>query len=165
MTGAALSPSAGMQFSADPQGFRELLKATADFDKVLSRNVRRGIRDASKTVAAKAQAEVRSGSYTADEGLRDGIARGIRVQISTSARQPGVRIVATGAGLPDGKKNMANVWEHDSFRHPVFGHDAWVEQPGHRYFFRTIYDNRATVTDAVTKAMQQAATELGASVR
>jgi len=166
VSGSRTAASESLVVSFDPKGFRELMKAAGQFDKVLTRNLRRDIRTAGKGVMSKVADAVRSGSYANDTGLREGIARGLRLQIATTTRQAGVRIVSTGQGLTEGKQRMANVWEHDKFRHPVFAdREVWVDQAGHRYFFKTVYDNRGTVTAAVEKSMRAAAAALGAEIR
>lgn len=156
---------AGLDIKVTPEGFRQLMLQAKAFDAALARNLRRNIRNAAKTVVTKMQARVRSGSYAVDVGLRDQIARSIKVQISTAARNPGVRIVQSGAALPASKKRMGKTWESATFRHPVFGNtETWVAQSGSPYFFKTAAEGRSTITDQVVAAMQDAAKVLkGAS--
>ena len=71
-------------FEVNPQGFREVMKAAGEIDKVLTRELRRSIRTSAKTVMQRMQDEVRSGSYKQNTGMRDQIARSLRVQIATT---------------------------------------------------------------------------------
>ncbi len=148
-------------FEVNPQGFREVMKAAGEIDKVLTRELRRSIRTSAKTVMQRMQDEVRSGSYKQNTGMRDQIARSLRVQIATTTRNTGVRIIQGGSALPENKRRMGKVWEAPSFRHPVFGTSKFVSQDGHPYFFKIAGEGRQEITDEVMKAMQRAAQAVG----
>jgi len=148
-------------FEVNPQGFREVMKAAGEIDKVLTRELRRSIRTSAKTVMQRMQEEVRSGSYKQNTGMRDQIARSLRVQIATTTRNTGVRIIQGGSALPENKRRMGKVWEASSFRHPVFGTSKFVSQDGHPYFFKIAAEGRQEITDEVMKAMQRAAQTVG----
>lgn len=153
-----MSPASAIEYHVTPQGFRELLLRTAEFDKAQARFLRRNIRDAAKSVMGFIRSEVLGGTYSADVGMRSGIARGLKVQVSTSQSRPGVTIVASSSSMPAGKASMVKAWQKKSFRHPVFGNtDAWATQTGHPYFFRPVSEHRDVVTKAVTDAMEEAA--------
>ena len=148
-------------FEVNPQGFREVMKAAGEIDKVLTRELRRSIRTSAKTVMQRMQDAVRSGSYKQNTGMRDQIARSLRVQIATTTRNTGVRIIQGGAALPENKRRMGKVWEAPSLRHPIFGTSKFVSQDGHPYFFKIAGEGRQEITDEVMKAMQRAAQAVG----
>jgi hypothetical protein len=156
---ASASGKGAVEFTVTPQGFRELLQRTAEFDKAQARFLRRNIRDAAKVVMGYVRTEVMGGTYNANVGLRAGIAAGLKVQVSTSQSRPGVTIRATSSAMPPGKAPMVKAWQKKgSFRHPVFGNpDVWAEQTGHPYFYKTVFEHRDKITKAVNAAMEQAA--------
>lgn len=156
MTGA--TSHAEVDFSVTPQGFRELLQRTAQFDKKLAAELRKNIRTAATSVISDIRHEVQSGSYANDAGMRAGIAAGLKVQISTSKAKPGVRIVATKSQMPEGKQSMVRAWQRSTFRHPVWGNpDVYVNQSGHPYFDGPIASDRDEFTRAVLAALKAAA--------
>lgn len=157
----ASARSAAIKYSVTPQGFRELMLATREFDKAQATLLRRNIRQAAMLLVTDVRSEVLGGSFKAQTGMRAGIAAGVKVQISTAATHPGVRIVATKGQMPAGKAPMVRAWQRQTFRHPVFGDSAvWVNQSGHPYFDATIEAHRDKVTKAVNDAMTQAAATL-----
>jgi hypothetical protein len=86
----------------DSGDFADLMRRTDRFDKVLSSALRTEIRVAAQEAVAAVKDRVRSGTYTADVGTRADIAAGIRLQMETTTKAAGVRIIATGENLPDG---------------------------------------------------------------
>lgn len=158
MARAAASKSE-VKFEVNPQGFRELLQRTAEFDKKQAGLLRKNIRTAGKTLLRYVAEEVMSGEYATDKGMRAGIAAGLKLQISTSQSRPGVTLRATSSAMPAGKEPMVKAWQKKAtFRHPVFGDtEAWADQQGHPYFYKPVYEHRDILTKAVNDAMQQAA--------
>lgn len=73
-------------------------------------------------------------------GLRDAIARGVQVKSSLSGKYVGVRIRIDSRHLPDGSKNLPKYLEGTMprWRHKTYGHEPWVTQRSHPYFFPTI---------------------------
>lgn len=150
-------------FSVTPQGFRELAAATAAFDKNLTRQLRANMRAAAAPVLDDIRRELLSGSYAMDAGMRAGIAAGLKIQVSTSATRPGVRITASKGRMPEGKGPMVRAWNRPEFRHRVFGNEQqWVNQSGHPYFDKPIAAARPRFDAAVEQAMKQAAAQLAA---
>lgn len=72
--------------------------------------------------------------------LRDAIARGVQVKSSLSGKYVGVRIRVDTRHLPDGSKALPQYLEgtRSRWRHPIYGHDPWVAQRSHPYFYPTI---------------------------
>jgi hypothetical protein len=145
----------------DSGDFADLMRRTDRFDKVLSSALRTEIRVAAQEAVAAVKDRVRSGTYTADVGTRADIAAGSRLQMETTTKAAGVRIIATGENLPDDRKLMVAAWQKVSFKHPAFGDKAVIiTQPGQPYFFQTITEKQPRVTAAVQRAMQRAAAAL-----
>lgn len=64
-------------------------------------------------------------------GLRDGVARSIRIVAKSSgfAGQAGVRISTSGQGLPPDQRTLPRRMNKGSWSHPVYGNrNAWVKQ-------------------------------------
>lgn len=125
--------------------FRALMLRAKEFDRALSTNLRREIRNAAKDMRDAMAAEAVAGSYEHETGMRQAVAAGLTVSILTgSARSAGVVIRATTGALPPGKKAMARAWNKQKWRHPVYvrGEDGllhedrsdWVDEEGHPYF-------------------------------
>lgn len=157
MTGPGASTVA---YRADVEGLPELVRSSANFGRVLQQNLQRNIKQAGLRILENVRQEVRSGSYSIDVGLRDGIAAGLRVETYVRSQIAGVQLLSTGSGLPAGRKVMAAAWQAPRFRHEVFGHPVMVEQDGHPYFFKTIEANSLIVQRAVEQAMTATAQTL-----
>lgn len=138
----------------------------------LQNKLRRNIRDASKSVVRHIQAEVRSVRVSSTKqghakpdrstGLRERVARATSVSVT----QKGVRIHVSpkkvgeyGRVLP--KYLDASLPGYERWRHPVFGHDRWVQQRGQPYFGVTIKqhtrDFRAAIDDAMDDVLDELA--------
>jgi hypothetical protein len=158
---ATVSGGASLAFTVTPEGFRELSMRTAKFDEKLAKALRARIRTAALSVVSDIRSTVMGGSFTTEAGLRQGIADGLKVQVMTASKRPGVTITATKSKMPFGKAPMVKAWQKASFRHPVFGNTAvFATQVGHPYFDATILANKDKVTTAVNAAMTEAANTL-----
>jgi hypothetical protein len=156
-----VSTGGGLAFTVKPVGFTELQERTAQFDKTQARLVQRNLRDAGQQILGDIRANVLQGSYGLDAGMRKGIASGLKVETSPILSQPGIRILATAAAMPDGKAAMVAAWQKETFQHPVFGNvGVAVSQEGHPYFYKTVLMRKDKATKAVTSAMQQAGATL-----
>lgn len=139
--------------SVNVDEFRRLTGKTSQLPAKLKRELRAQIRLAAEKAADDSRRTIDDGS--ASGGLRMGIAAGIRVQVM-SGNTAGVRIIADKNALPDKKQPLVRAMDKPSFRHPVFGSGAWVEQAGRPYFASVIRTHRDEVSDAVQTAMQNA---------
>jgi surface antigen len=94
--------------------------------------------------------------------LREGISRGIRVQIAANGqRKVGVFIRSTGSGLPASKRSLVRAWDKEAgWRHPVFGTDEWVQQKGRPYFGSVIAKREQEIAEGVRRALEEAARSL-----
>ena len=152
---------AGDELTVKVEHLGEMLRDVKAFDAKLATYVRREIRNSAKTAVVDVQATVRSGPGRTGGGkLRESIARGVRVQISTGKRTNGVRIVSTGAGLSADHKPMVKAYNKATFRHPVFGRNTWADQPGRAYFGNVIARRSEDVRRGILRALDMASQAL-----
>lgn len=147
------------EIRVDAKDLRTLLGAAKDFDKSLATGLRRNIRAAANIAAEDSRREIRSAPSTGRDShaMRQGIAKGIRVQVATGTRINGVFIKSTGSGLPAKSRSLARAMDKPSFRHPVFGNrQKWQPQKGHPYFRTVISRHLITVNRAVERAVGDA---------
>lgn len=157
------------------QGGMELRRLSADLKRAgrgdLTRKMRRNIRNAARPVEADLRSAVMSVQVASS---RHGLARPdtdtqlrqrIAAAIGTSITSKGVRIRVNanrvgdyGAALP--KYLDASIRGYTRWRHPVFGHDVWVEQRGQPWFFNTINRHATDFRRAVLDALDDIAREL-----
>lgn len=106
------------------------LKAAGDVGKGLRREMLKQLRIIAKPV----QTDIQRGYFNlpakgpASTGLRLALMRAVRTSISTSTKNASVTVLVDQARLPDDQKNMPNVIEDGTWRHPVYGKDRWVSQ-------------------------------------
>lgn len=147
---------APIEVGVEIRNLGQILRDVKAFQPKLATGIRREIRNAAKVAAKAAQDEVRGGGQSST-GLREGIARGIRVSISTGARSSGVRIVSSGSGLDASRKPMVKAYNSPSFRHPVFGNaNRWVTQAGRPYFGSVIARHKGEVQQGIERALDDA---------
>lgn len=156
-----------LPLTADARQFKELLGKTSAFEPKLRTALRKRIRAEADKGAKDAREEVAKapatqGAKPRSTGLRDGISRGIRVQIAANgARKVGVFIRSTGSGLPPSKRSLARAWDKETgWRHPVFGTDEWVQQNGRPYFGSVIAKREQEIAEGVRRALEEAARTL-----
>lgn len=90
-------------------------------------------RAAASLRSAKNVTEKRAGSALNRSGLRQSVARSLRIVVKDSgfSRQIGVRITTDGSRLPDKQVYLPRGLDSDKgWRHPVFGGTGWVTQYG-----------------------------------
>lgn len=116
------------------------------------------IKDA-KPLVNKAKAAARAIPVRAkdEKNLRRVIARGIKVQASTT-RKPRVRIVTS---MPDVSQAIIprGLDAPKGFRHPVFGSDTWVNQTAmvpNPWFFNAMKDGQKEVTASIIATVKEA---------
>jgi|GEM_PF-3385588 len=97
----------------------------------------------------------REANRSRSTGAREEIKRGLRLKVTAGKSRTSIRLSTTGGEL---RKAMNT----RSWRHPVFGTDEYVEQPGNQYFnrgARSEMDNlRAELEDAIHEALDALAT-------
>jgi hypothetical protein len=94
-------------------------------------------------------------------GLRATIARAIQVKVTSVGPRASVRIRVDASQLPADEKTLPRALDSaKGWRHPVFGHDAWVHQTGKPWWHRTILEHEAQFREAITKAMREVVAKL-----
>lgn len=129
------------------------LRAEGEQGKGLRRELIRELRREAQSLAGNVRDAIRRWPVEPpdDRGLREMIARRVRVKVRLTGRSPGVRITV---GKVDGT-NLPRLINRGSWRHPVFGNrDVWVTQTGSRgWFSRTIVLGARRVGRDVRAAM------------
>ena len=156
----------------EPGSLRKLIQASRTWDTVSRREMRRGLRTAAESASNASKSSVLGpppgGGGSArpgmrrSTGLRSGLARGVktsirsgRVAASGAVTGEGVRVVASGSGLPAQQQAMVKAYMAASFRHPVFGR-GWAVQSGKNWFYRPLRAGRAQYQSAIVQAIEEA---------
>ena len=94
-------------------------------------------------------------------GLRQTIAQAVQLRVSAAGGSMSIQVDA--ALLPDDQKSLP--WDMEGagkpWRHPVYGHDKWVQQQSHPYFFKTIEGQVPRVDAEVLVLMELFAKQAG----
>lgn len=157
-----------LQIEADVAEFRALVGRSSRLETDVKRRLRKRLREAGELGAKDARAAARLPGRTRGRarptGLREGIARGIRVQLAASSGsgRVGVFIRSTGRGLDPGRRALVRRWDRRrGWRHPVFGdRETWVTQLGRPYFGSVISQRRDDITRRVRTVLDEAARNL-----
>lgn len=90
-------------------------------------------------------------------GLRDVIARATRMEIKWTGRSVGVRIFTDGRKLPADQRSLPRHMNKGSWRHPVFGTDAWVTQTASPagWFDRAMDKHKDDMRRAMVRVMEK----------
>lgn len=142
---------------AQTEAFRQLAGKTSNLPPKLKAALRKRIRDAAQVAAADAQNTVRNAPTKGSQstGLREDIARGIKVTVATG-QTAGVVIRSTTNNQAHPGSVVKAFDRASGWRHRVFGNDVWAPQEGHPYFASVISKHRDAVTKAVLHAMSEA---------
>lgn len=140
----------------DPGMFAGFLRALKAFEPALATSTRRNLRRAGDDAIAEMRSVVASGPGRGRIGVQAGIQAGLKTAVATGKRKQGVRITGTAARIPGEHKPMLRLYNKASFRHRVFGSDAWVVQGGQPYFGSVIKRHEPDMVDAVLKALEDA---------
>ena len=116
-----------VEVSADVQEFIRLFGKSSEVPQKLRTALRKRVKAAAEKAAADVRTEVlksprSSGKTKRSRGLRRGIAAGVKVSLAstTGATRVGVKIRASGAGLPPEMRNLNRSYNKEKWRHPVF---------------------------------------------
>lgn len=129
-------------------------------DKEIKKRFTREMRAAAKPIVPAVRTAIRNipskRGYSAD-GLRGRMAAATKLEVRTVGKDAGVRIRVDGRKMPDKQKALQSYMEgvKPRWRHPVFGHDVWVQQRSHPYFFRTVDPLAARTQVQIFKAIDQ----------
>lgn len=123
-----------MRFRIEGDDLNAAYRQLRDTDKKLASALRKGLRNSAQPVvdAVKAEAEAQ-GLHKAAAATRARFSstarRGLTVTVATDHKAaPMARPLEGGSA---GRRGQVN-------RHPVFGHDVWVNQPLRPYFWKGV---------------------------
>ncbi|WP_084963756.1 hypothetical protein [Thermoactinospora rubra] len=128
------------------------------FDRVLDRASDDELgSDELEAQEAKIQDRARRGS-----GLRDTIARSLRLVTKTGSRSARVRIEVDASKMPQDQRTLPRHLDSEKgWRHPVFGNrKKWVHQRGQPWFEVTIRRHAPKVRNDILKAMDDIADKI-----
>lgn len=132
----------GFQVVIDPGEWFRLKTELDKFDPALMRALRKRIRNAGQTAADKVKETLGMPSPDGgpdNTGGREALAAATKVSLSFSSRSAGAKITTGSGRLSAEHKGLLNVYNKETFRHPVYGNqNAWVEQQGRPYFGKVI---------------------------
>lgn len=167
MPAATLRMKPQIEIRPDVTDFSTLFGKSSEVPEKLRAQLRKRIRGAAEVAAADArrtvlQPPLHPGRHPRSRGLREQIAAGVKVSVNTASGRPGVVIKSSAAGLDSSRRRLVRAYDlQGGWRHPVFADsNVWVRQVGRPYFATVIERHRGEVTDAVQKAMQDAAEAL-----
>ena len=155
---------------------KDLQKALLAAAKPIVGDVRTAVlaipsKSAGTTASRSARASVRFGRSRAKNktlakferkaGLRQTIAQAVQLRVSAAGGSMSIQVDA--ALLPDDQKSLP--WDMEGagkpWRHPVYGHDKWVQQQSHPYFFKTIQGQVPRIETEVVALMELFAKQAG----
>ncbi|WP_037605844.1 hypothetical protein [Streptacidiphilus rugosus] len=173
---------AGIRIEGAEQ-LRELGLRLAEADKSVGQELGKGLRAAAKPVVAEMRATVKEGgggtrgsgararaayrlsrskskretaaaSAERRSGLRATIAAATGSTVSTAGKRTNLTFRMKSTQLPPDQRTLGKRWNSPKgWRHPVFGHNAWVTQLGRPYFDKVIKDNQAVLEAGIAQAM------------
>ncbi|MFI1767524.1 hypothetical protein ACH41H_36505 [Streptomyces sp. NPDC020800] len=133
-------------------------------DKKLKAKFRRELRKAAQPLVPKVRQSIRNipsqQAYSPD-GLRAALSRATRVEVKTTGREAGVAIRVDGRKMPAHMKSLPSMVEGKKrWRHPVFGHDVWVDQPKQPYFYNVVRSAGVQARRAVNRVLDDISREI-----
>lgn len=147
---------AGVTFRVDGAG--TLAKLSADLkqaDAGLRRMLVRDLKNAARPVVDAVRREAEA------EGLHRAAAA-VSARWSGGARRAGVTVAVSAKKAPYARAiNGGSQGRASVNRHPVYGHDVWVNQPVRPFFTKAIDDASPKVGQAMVDAMASVAREAG----
>lgn len=130
------------------RGGRELDRISRQLRQVgdgreIRKRFSRELRSAAKPMVPIVRQSIRSipTRGTDSSGLRERMARAVRLTVRTSGRQAGVAIRVDGRKMPPGEGALPAYMEGTKrrWRHPVYGNrQVWAEQDSNPYFYRAV---------------------------
>jgi len=150
--------NAGIDFSIESPDLPGLLRKLKEINPKLATSLRRELRSSGDVIIQAQRAELAEGGPSAT-GTRDEIASGLKTRVVAGKTRQGIDIKTTGPKR-DGY-NLARIFQSKTIRHPLFGSDTWVEQPGRPYFFEPATSElrdlmRDRIQQVIAEAIEQA---------
>lgn len=145
---------AGEFISIDFSQLPNLIAAIGALPKELKAELRPAAKEAAQIVADQAKDNASFSSW---------IPGAITVGAPLSARATATVSVASSKAPSPDHAPLPRLMEFGTpfFRHPVFGGDTWVSQPGHPFLFPAVKEKRAEVTERIAAAVKAAAASVG----
>jgi hypothetical protein len=129
------------------------------FDPAIRTALRRRLRGAGQKAADAVRSAAAMWSTT--------IPAAVATTVNFTPKRAAVYVRVPGARMPQGKAPLPRMIEGQAggrgYRHPVYGHDAWVEQTPHPYFYSTLAKQRPAVGEAIDDAVTDALRAVGLS--
>jgi hypothetical protein len=135
----------GFDFDIEAPDLRGLIQHVRDFEPRLATALRREFRQSGGEIIGAQREALGSGE------TRDQIAAGLRTRVTAGATRQSVSIAS--GGPTKGGASLAKVFERRTFRHPVFGSEAWVDQPGRPYFNKPVKDGAERMRERLDQAV------------
>lgn len=134
----------------------KLRKAGAD--KAVRRSFSRNLRATAAPMVPAVRASIAAIPVKGPKstGLRGRLQKATRIKVRTVGKSASVQILVDPKKMPTGEKRLPQAMEGipdkwgRPWRHPVYGHDVWVTQESHPYFFRVV--NRLGITSRLAAA-------------
>ncbi|MEU6552118.1 hypothetical protein ABZ915_17805 [Streptomyces sp. NPDC046915] len=141
------------------QGGEDLRRISRELRRMdnpeIKRRFRKELRAAARPLVPKVRQAIRqvpSNRGYSPDGLRGALSKATRLEVKTAGRQAGVAIRVDGRKMPSHMRSLPSMVEGKKrWRHPVFGHDVWVTQTSHPYF----YDALRTAGPASRRAVSR----------
>lgn len=130
----------------------------------LRKSMQKHLREAIKPIVPELRAAILGlpSSGKGHTGLRSSIARGVQAKVSVAGPRVGVRLRVDPRLLAGSAKSLPKRLDGiGRWRHPVFGHDRWVTQPSHPYFYRTLLPHKDRVQAEVRKVLDDTSKAAG----
>jgi hypothetical protein len=134
-------------------------------DKELLRRFRKDLRASAAPLVPAVRASIRAipskRPYSSD-GLRGRMVRATNLQVKTTGKQASVIIRVDGRKMPAGAKAVQSYMEgvKPRWRHPVYGHAWYVQQPPSPYFYRTVASAGPRARAAVARVLNQVSKDI-----
>lgn len=131
----------------------------AQDNKEITRQFRRELRAAAAPFVPAVRASIDAipvKGTSGSTGLRKRLKKAVKLTVRTVGRNAQVSIGVPGSRMPSHEGSLPAMMEGTKrFRHPVFGHDVWVSQDSHAYFYRVVRPMGATAKVAVNRVVDQ----------
>lgn len=126
-------------------------------DKEIKKRFRQELRAAAAPLVPAVRASISAipAKGPASTGLRRRLSRAVKLSVKTAGKQAAVTLVVAAERMPSGQKALPAYMEGTKprWRHPVYGHDRWVTQPAHPYFYKVVLPLGASSRVAVNKVI------------
>lgn len=134
----------------DLKEFRKLTKDLKEFKP--DKQVKKALKMAGELIAADARALVEPHSKTVPPTIK------VRIRKTSITVQAGGENVPIAGLLEMGNKGRG---KGDTFRHPVYGTDTWVNQPMHPYLLKATQKNTRAIEAFEGQIVAEAFKEVG----